>query len=328
MRGTNSRGAKDIAALGKVTFESIAADGQVHTCRIFSNLEYEADNSREVTPRLRKRLGIAKDTGTLVTIEIEPTHRIPKVDTLVQKASTLVRLRDIVWQKKTRLEAKGLRDGAYQAIVLRRPAGRKRVSKTFAVPGYPDAKAKLLIFRARRQFKSGRDRFRLGGILVKSRHAIHEATLFDRSLEWDANALWFYGRLTCEAIDDLWNEYDERQARGEPYPAENPIPILDPSRKSGLTPGHPFVDALYGRALALLWPLVEEERKRAQRERARSVENQHTRKRLNALEKAANQFMEDFADEGISRDPGAGRQGAVSRSGGICSALSTRRSDV
>ena len=307
VRGTNSRGAKDIAALGKVTFESIADDGRMHTCRIFSNLEYEADDSRRVTAEVRKHLGIGEGTGTVVTIEVDPTHRIPKIDTLVPKLATLVRLRDIVWQEKTRLLVKGLRDGSRRPVMLHRPAGRKRISKSFTVPGYPGTTAKLLVFRARKKFKSGRNRFRLGGILVKSRHAIHEATLFDRSLEWDSNALWFYGRLTCEAIDDLWNEYDERQARGKPHPPENPVPILDPSRKSGLTPGHPFVDALYGRALAYLRPLVEEERTRAQRERARSVESQKTRKRLDALEKAANQFMEDFSDDGTSRDP-AGRQ--------------------
>ena len=307
VRGTNSRGAKDIAALGKVTFESIANDRRMHTCRIFSNLEYEADDSRRVTPEVRQRLGIDEGTGTVVTIEVDPIHRIPKIDTLVPKVATLVRLRDIVWQEKTRLVVKGLRNGLRRTVSLHRPAGRKRISKTFAVPGYPGAKAKLLVFRARRKFKSGRNRFRLGGILVKSRHAIHEATLFDRSLEWDSHALRFYGRLTCEAIDDLWNEYDERQARGEPHPPENPVPILDPSRKSGLTPGHPFVDALYGRALVLLRPLVEEERTRAQRERAQSVESHQTRKRLDSLEKAANRFMDDFSDEGMSRDP-KGRQ--------------------
>ena len=307
VRGTNSRGAKDIAALGKVTFESIAGDGRTHTCRIFPNLEYEADDSRRVTPGLRKRLGIGDETGTVATIEVDPIHRIPKIDTLAPKVATLVRLRDIVWQKKTELVVMGLKSDALRTVSLHRPAGRKRISTTFDVPGYPGAKAKLLVFRARKQFKSGRDRFRLGGILVKSRHAIHEATLLDRGLEWDSNALWFHGRLTCEAIDDLWNEYDDRQARGAPHPPENPVPILDPSRKSGLTPGHPFVDALYGRALGLLRPLVEEERTRAERERARSVESRKTRKRLDALEKAANRFMEDFSDEDVSRDP-KGRQ--------------------
>lgn len=302
VRGTNSRGAKDIAALGKVTFESIAGDGRAHACRIFPSFEYEADDSRKVTTGLRKRLGIREGTGTVATIEVDPSHRIPKIDTLVPKVATLVRLRDIVWQQNTRLVVKGLKNGTRRAVSLHRPAGRQRVATTFEVPGYPGAKAKLLVFRARKQFKSGRDRFRLGGILVKSRHAIHEATLFDRGLEWDSSALWFHGRLTCEAIDDLWNEYDERQAHGEPHPPENPVPILDPSRKSGLTPGHPFVDALYGRALGLLRPLVEEERTRAERERARGVESRKTRKRLDALEKAANRFMEDFSDAEASRD--------------------------
>ncbi len=303
VRGTNSRGAKDIAALGKVTFESIAGDGRMHTCRIFPNMEYEADNSRKVTSAVRKRLGIGEGTGTVVTIEIDPSHRIPKIDTLVPNVARLVRLRDIVWQKQTTLVARGLKKGKDRVVSLHRPAGKRRVSRTFAVPGYPGAKAKLVIHRARRKFQSGTNRFRLGGILVKSRHAIHEATLFDRSLEWDAHAQWFYGRLTCEAIDDLWNEYDERQARGKRHPENNPVPILDPSRKSGLIPDHPFVAALYERALTLLRPLVEEERTREQRERARTVESHKTRKRLDALERAANQFMDDYSDEEMSRDP-------------------------
>ena len=311
VRGTNSRGAKDIAALGEVTFESISRqDGRLHTCRIFPNLEYEADDSHKATPAVRERLGISEGSGTVVTIEIDPSHRIPKVDTLVPKVASLVRLRDIVWQEKTKLVVRGLKKGGERAVRLHRPAGRKRVSVRFTVPGYRGATAKLLVFRARRKFKAGKGRFRLGGILVKSRHAIHEATLFDRGLEWDPNALWFHGRLTCEAIDDLWNEHDERQAQGEPHPPKNPVPILDPSRKSGLTRDHPFVEALYDRALAYIRPLVEEERTREQRQRARSVESHQTRKRLDALEKAANQFMDDFSDEGPSRDPKGKQKGS------------------
>ena len=128
VRGTNSRGAKDIAALGTVTFESIAGDGRMHTCRIYPNLEYEADDAREVTQQLRKRLAIAKGTGTLVTIEIEPTHRIPKVDTLkVPKVAALVRLRDIVRHEKTTLLVKGLRNSKHRPprpCPARRPQAR------------------------------------------------------------------------------------------------------------------------------------------------------------------------------------------------------------
>ena len=310
VRGTNSRGAKDIAALGQVTFESIASDGRMHTCRIFRNLEYEAEDSQEVTPDIRKQLGIDGGTGTVVTIEIEPSHEIPNIDTLVPNVARLVRLRDIVRQQQTKITVRGLKKGRDRLVGLHLPEGKRRVSETFAVPGYPGARAKLVVFRARKRFRSEKTRFRLGGILVKSRHAIHEATLFDRKLNWDPHAQWFFGRLTCETIDDLWNEYDERQARGESHPPANPVPILDPSRKSGLTSDHPFVEALYTRALNMLRPLVEEERIREQRERARSVESQKTRKRLNALEKAANQFMEDFSDEDVSRDPHGREKGS------------------
>ena len=301
VRGTNSRGAKDIAALGNVTFESIAEDGRFHTCRIFENFEYEADDAKMATPHVRRQLCIMEGTGTVVTIQVDGTHTIPKVSSLVPKIASLVRLRDIVLQKRTELVVRGLSGGSWKAVIFRNPSGRKRVSTAFEVPGYPKATAKLLVYRARKKLTGGRaDRFRIGGILVKSRHAIHEATLFDRSLEWDSNAHWFYGRLTCEAIDDLWNEYDERHARGDKHPRENPVPILDPSRKSGLTPDHPFVKALYAHALTLLRPLVEEERTRAERERARSVESHQTKRRLNALAKAANRFMEDFSDDAIA----------------------------
>lgn len=42
VRGTNSRGAKDVAALGDVTFESFGGDGQYHKFEISAYFEYTA----------------------------------------------------------------------------------------------------------------------------------------------------------------------------------------------------------------------------------------------------------------------------------------------
>ena len=91
--------------------------------------------------------------------------------------------------------------------------------------------------------------------------------MFDPQLEHDQHAAWFIGRLTCPFIDDLWNEYDDRNAKDIPLTVENPGPIIDPSRKSGLVRGHPFTKALFAEVLKRLRPLVEEERKRAEKER-------------------------------------------------------------
>ena len=172
------------------------------------------------------------------------------------------------------------------------------------MPGYPHAKAKLMIFRASKRFDRTPNKTRLGGILVKSVHAIHEATLFDNQLEVDPHALWFYGRLSCPYIDTLWNQFDDRFEVKDSFDPRNPVPILDPSRKSGLTRSHPFVEALYREALKRLRPLVEEERKREESER-NQVENRTTRRYLNALEKAALRFMREFGeeDDDPSRNP-------------------------
>lgn len=303
VRGTNSRGAKDVAALGQVSFESIASDGKLHTCRITPFFSFELDEPREATKKERNRLGLHEGTGTVVTIWVDAAKRVPIHEKLLAGVASLVRLRDIIRQKHTTIIVRDLQQGREDLVSLPHYSGTERLSQKFSVPGYPGVEAKLVIHRADKKFKPGSPRFRLGGILVKSRHAIHEATLFDPGLESDPSAARFYGRLTCEAIDDLWNEFDERYEK-QLLPLEsNPVPILDPSRKSGLTRGHPAVAALYKEALKRLRPLVEEERRREQTERSH-VESRETRKRLDALEKAANQFMSEYSDEeDTSRDP-------------------------
>ena len=56
-------------------------------------------------------------------------------------------------------------------------------------------------------------------------------------------------------IDDLWNDFDERfESNEEATDPANPLPILDPSRRSGLTREHPFVQKLFREALKHLRP--------------------------------------------------------------------------
>ena len=310
VRGTNSRGAKDVAALGPVTFESIAVDGFLHRCRINEFFFFELENSEEVSVEDRSRLGILEGTGTLVTIAVNSNKVIPQHRELVRKVSSLVSLRDIIKKKKTEIFVRDLGQQREDKISPLSYVGNKRLSQRFSVSGYPGKEAKLVIYRAHRPFKSANRRFRKGGILIKSKHAIHEATLFDKDLERDPCAAWFYGRLSCQSIDDLWNEYDQRQAGHLPELSSNPMPILDPSRKSGLVREHPFVSALFKEALKRLRPLVEEERRRQQSGRAR-LESDHTRKRLDVLGKAANKFIAEYSDEEeASRDPNGRETGS------------------
>jgi hypothetical protein len=304
VRGTNSRGAKDIAILGGVAFESVAADGKYHQCRITARGEFESFPSEPVQPKIRKALGIIKGTGTVVTIEVEAAHRIPQHETLCRMLTNLVPLRDIMGNPKRTIIVRDLKQVREDVLRWSPPEGTERVCERFSIPGYPGAEAKLVIWRAKTRFETSTStRSRPGGILVKSSHAIHESTLFAPELEHDPHASWFFGRLTCEYIDKLWNDYDDRQEQGLPVDPSNPQPIFDPMRKAGLIREHPFVKRLFGEALTRLRPLVEEERKREETSRFK-VESEETRKRLNLLEKEATRFMEENrSDQDETREP-------------------------
>ena len=209
VRGTNSRGAKDVAALGHVVFESIAEDGQYHKCEITPYIQFKLYESGPASKTICERLGIRERTGTVVTLRLDPTHTIPQHNTLRKQISKLVQLRDVVADPRRKIELRDINQDRSHAIQAQKYGGKERVKVTFDVPGYSGAAAKLVICRSSKRFQRESDRFRLGGILVKSRHAIHEATLLDNELESDPHALWFYGRLTCPYIDDLLNQFDD-----------------------------------------------------------------------------------------------------------------------
>lgn len=296
VRGTNSRGAKDVSSIGMVTFRSIAEDGRFHKCSISSFMVFKPYPSRPVTKSLRQELGIPRGTGTLVTIELNSNVSVPQHSNLREKLERLVSLRDILSDPRRKVTLRDVNSGQRDRLHAPTIQGVGRVKVQLDIPGYPEASAKLTIRRAHKRFERGPARFRTGGILVKSRHGIHEATLFDVGLESDPNARWFYGRLVCEYIDTLYDDFDELLEQRRDATAENPVPVLDPTRQSGLTRGHPFVRALTAEVLKRLRPLVEEERKRAEKVQA-SIENRATRERLDKLEAAAAKFMDKYGDD-------------------------------
>ena len=306
VRGTNSRGAKDVAVLGGVTFESIAQDGQYHKCEITARLIFiPHEPSLKATSKERRKLQIRKGTGTLVTITVDPTHKVPQHEKLKRNLRSLVALREIVSSKDRRIILRDLNKGRDEIIEPLLLEGKVQIKARFLVPGYPQAEAKLIVKRAPKRFDDLRSRFRHGGILIKSRHGVHQATYFDQQLENDPHAAWFFGKLTCEYIDDLWNDYDDRWEKDLAHPADNPCPIVDPFRKNGLRRDHPFTKALFQEALKRFRPLVEAERKREEKERVK-IESEQTRKRLNSLERAAAKFMQQHLTESdTAREPDA-----------------------
>lgn len=295
VRGTNSRGAKDVAILGGVTFESIAQDGHYHKAEITERGRFTPfEPSRKPTAADRKRLGILSGTGTLVTLTVSSTaYSVPKHETLIDQLSRLVPLRDILASQDREVTLTDVNRNQTDRVTAVKIEGEDVLKQRFAIAGYSNAEAKLVIKRASEVLESRPSRFRTSGLLVKSRHAIHGATLFDPSLDFDPYAAYFFGRITCEYIDTLWNEYDDRFDKGLPASAGNPGWAYDPLRQEGMRREHPFTKALYAEALKRLRPLVEEERRRRENAKSR-IESRSTRNRLRQLEREATKFMDRY----------------------------------
>jgi hypothetical protein len=261
-------------------------------------------DSARVTTALRRQLGITEGTGTLVTLTV--TSEIATVqqhETLREQLGKMVVLRDILSSDDRQIVLIDLNQSRKDVVRAPEINGHEVRKDRFPIPGYPSAEAKLVIKRASCRLQNSPPRFREGGILVKSRHAIHQATLFAPELEHDSHAAWFFGRLTCEEIERLWNDFDDRFEKGLKPTPENPRPVIDPMRKEGLSREHPFVKALFGEALKRLRPLVEEERKREEHSQAK-IESNTTRQRLRLLEREAAKFMSRYQEEDeTSREP-------------------------
>lgn len=294
VRGLLGRGAKDVAAFGTVTWESIK-DGRYYGFRLYPNGNWELLESERASRDVRDRLKI-RGNGTVVTLEVDKAFRSPRHSTLVEMFPRYYSLRDIMSDPSRRVLLVNLNQRGHPGDRLhyRYPAGALEVDEDFPVPGYPAAIAHLRIWSHAGRFDEDKNSpYREGGILVKSRRAIHEITLF--KFESDPYAAWFFGKLECPYIDTLIEEYDDRYSRGESHPATNPVRIIT-RRREGLAPEHPFTKALYGATEEFLQTLVEK-KKEEDFERHRRIENERTRARLDKLARAASRFVVEKVKE-------------------------------
>ena len=295
VRGFLGRGAKDVAAFGKVTFEAIK-DNIYSACSIDKRGNYKLEKPARATREIREKLQMESGNGTVATIEVGPQFRAPQHATLFDRLCLHYALRDIASDPKRTLLLVNLNDPDHKGdrVVYKQPPGKPVLEDKFLIPGYSNAKARILIFRSPQRFvESQNSPYRQGGILVKSTRAIHEITLF--GFESDPYAEWFFGRLECPFIDDLIRDYEVGSERGSLLMASNPTGIIERDR-DGLVEEHPFTKALYGEARKRLAELVEQEKKKEE-EKKREIQNEETTKSLRKLAAAASKFIADKMQE-------------------------------
>lgn len=273
VRGLFGRGLKEaIMGLGTGLVRSIH-NGMYYECRLDSYGNYESNDPRKATGKDYNELYLhTGENGTQVVIEIQAKDnniKIPRFENLKTALQKHVSIRDIMMSKYRIVTLTDINQNITEVLSYKLPVGTMIYSELgIEVPGYPEAKVDIEVWRAEEELSQKEDGYmRDGGLLVRSGHAIHDATLF--KFDDEQYARRFFGVLRCEYINKLIK-------KGEAV-------ISD--KRDGLEPTHQFVIVLKLLIEEILEPLVNEERKLAEAER-RQLETEKTLSRFQkAIEK-------------------------------------------
>ena len=290
-RGFMSRGAKDCTALGDMVYESIV-DNRYYKVRLTTKVQLiPLENGKRVNDQIRSITNIEKGNGTVVTLEIQ-NHRVPLIDTIARDLSWHFALRDILDESSvTEVMIRNLNKSEKpKRIIYHMPEGDLVCDESFSVQGYSGATARLKIWRSTIILEDSGDRFRKSGLVIKGRRAIHECSLLQPSFEKDEYAKRYFGRIECDYIDTLLNDYDNKREKGEEHSIENPILLIDPNRQYGLERKHPFTKALLDVPTQKLKEFIDKDRA-SELKNVREITNLETKNKLNELAKAASKFL-------------------------------------
>ncbi len=250
-------------------------------------------------------------SGTVVTVEVEPTFVCPKHQTILDRLSKHYQLRDINSDPRREVTLVDLNVDTVDGVRYGRPSLTEVVTQEVQIPEYENVPAVITIFRSPERYEnSANDTGRPEGLLLKGRRAIYENSLF--SFENNPHSHWFSGSVTCEFIDALALRYDNAAAAGEEHDALNPIPIISRSR-DGLEHEHPFYKALSRSVDSVLGELVRAEELKANVGEVR--EDAKLRRSLDALGRDLGQLIDadlrEIDDNGLGGDGGTDKDAPI-----------------
>jgi len=302
-RGFMARGARDVTELGNVIFESIV-DERYYKSTITADADFiPLDAGRSVTAEIRKALHIDKGNGTVVTVEFT-RHSMPRASSIHDNLPLHFAIRDIVAENSpSEVLFKDLNSkDKPQKLTFYQPQGKLVCKEDFIVQGYPDAKAKLVIYKAAEPLIDYSEKFRKSGLLIKGNRGIYECSLLQPSFEKDPFGKKYFGRIDCEYLDYLLEDYDKKRESHEAPSIDNPQLVIDPNRQYGLMRTHPFVKALLDIPTKRLKELIDIDRATSEKTRE-EIESDDLRKKLSKLAKAAAKYLgqqvEDIDETGI-----------------------------
>lgn len=244
-RGFFSRGAKDISALGDIFFNSIK-DGTYSQCLLNTDAYGMISVSDiPVTDELRSQYKIpSPNNGLEVTLKLLPNFQSIDIDTLYTSLCNLGVLRDIVANSNNVIMLRKYNSSGQQLFEKRvsyeYPKGTLLLDLVYKIPNYDGKEARFVVYKTDdplpQPLKEGEMQF---GFLWKDTTTIYEVNTINDRFRWNPYINNLYGFIKCDAIKTYLTDYDINGPT-----LENPYPIIDPSRLTGVNKMHPFIIAL------------------------------------------------------------------------------------
>jgi hypothetical protein len=239
VRGFYGRGLKEaILGLGFGEVRSIK-NGRIYECFLKEDGTYARNRSRPAKPSDYLGLGIPFGrNGTKVHVSILHVKRLPPWTWMTYALSHHCSLRDIMQAKHRRvILANGEKN---ELLRYEKPNGRLVLSKNrIPIPGFK-ATVNLNVYMADAAL-SQEGYTRNGGLLIRSRNAIHESTLF--KFDYNPYASRIFGEARCDYIDEL-------MSKGQ---------LVVNDKRDGLDHHHPFTKCLRKTIESELQPIIDRE---------------------------------------------------------------------
>lgn len=249
-RGFFSRGAKDISAIGNITFDTIK-DNKYSQC--FLNTDAYGSvtiTDTEATPEIRNTIKIPDNyNGLQVTIDLLPNFYGQTFERLESSISKIAVLRDIMANNANIIHLTDINSGFTKRIKYLYPEDSKIIlDLTYNVPNYTEYSARFVVYQITSPFEQPiRENEMEFGFIIKDSTSVYEVSTLDSKFRWNPYINYLYGFLYSDGIHELLLDYDNNGTS-----EKNPYPILDPSRVSGINKQHPFIISMLSLPLVRL----------------------------------------------------------------------------
>jgi hypothetical protein len=304
VRGINARGAKDVAALGEVMFESIHED-EFAEC-IIRDARYRDPLSRRATSTDRERLAISNGNGSVVTLTLAPDVTLPGFEALVRDLEHHIELRYEGDLPAVKTILRDVRDGSLSRespIEGFRAEGVLIGDHSLSLPEFSSygGGGRLRLYKSASALEPLHGRSTVSrfwrseaGIVTADGRTAHDISFFGARGSDDSAANYLYGQLDLPQIPELLKEFERLEAARQDdsrirLPERNPDQVTDPDRL-GLNVEHPFVESVQ----AAVRPLIESALTEIQRELQPASSNRVGAELSRALDQLGEQLAERF----------------------------------